>query len=189
MKFDLFYTVFSFQRILYTQLSISNDDRSGIPEYLFVICFQAVVRKDAELAQFLLFLQEELTMFERSYCSNFPSRDEYVKEVGKLRQIFPTQISNDVHFRKWLWMLLTVDATQCHCIGHLRAALKNDTKEFLRFAKHIEVLYSVLCEDVHGKSPLEIRHIQKNKYSEYIQFFATEVRESIRIFLQSQEKP
>lgn len=82
-------------------------------------------------------------------------------------------------------MLLTVDATQCHCIGHLRDALKNDTKEFLRFAKQIEVLYSVFCDDVHGKSPLEIRHMQKTKFPEYVQFFASEVRESIRIFLQS----
>jgi len=163
-------------------LSISNHNRFGIPEYLFIICFQAAICKDAELAEFLLFLWEELAKFERSYCLNFPSKDEFVKEVGKLRQIFPTQISDDVHFRKWLWMLLTVDAIQCHCIGHLRAELKHDTREFLHFAKQIEVLYSVLCNDIHGKSPLEIRHIQKNKFPEYVKFLLLKYGKALEFF-------
>lgn len=113
MKFDLFYIVFSFQRTLYTQLSISNDDRFGIPEYLFIICFQAAVRNDAEFAEFLPFLREELARFERSHYRNLPSKHEYATEVGRLRPIFPTLIRDEVHFRKWFWMLSTVDDTQC----------------------------------------------------------------------------
>lgn len=100
-----------------------------------------------------------MTKFERSYCLNLPSRNEYVTKVGKLCNIVPKQINEDIHFRKWLWMILTVDTTQYHSIGHLRAEFKNDVREFLRFAKQIEILYSVLCDDVHGKSPLEIWYV------------------------------
>jgi len=68
------------------------------------------MRKDAELAEFLLFIREDVANFEKNYSFNFPTKDAYVTEVRKLRPIFPSQISEDIHFRRWLWILLSCDA-------------------------------------------------------------------------------
>lgn len=57
---------------------------------------------DVELGEFLLYIGEQMAQVERNNCVNMPPKDKYVAEVGKLASIFPSQISDDVHFRKWL---------------------------------------------------------------------------------------
>lgn len=162
----------------------------GITEYLFIICFhcfQETVRGDAELAEFLLFLREELSKFERAYCRNLPSKDDYAMKVQELG-VHDWEVHDDIHFRKWLWMLLKVRPSMCHCIAHLRHSLNYDISEYVHFAEQIEILYSVLCDDFRGKSPLEIRHMRKEKFEEYAQFFCVGLRDSIMLFLQSRDR-
>ena len=52
----------------------------------------------------------------------------------------------------------------------------------------MEVFYSVLSSDVHGKSPLDIRHMKREKFPEYIKFFNGDLRSAIRHFVQSRDK-
>lgn len=69
---------------------------------------------------------------------------------------------------------MACDANQCHSIKYLRDALKNDMKMFLWFAKQMEVFYSVLSDDVHSKSPLDIRQM-KRKNIQNTSSFSTEI--------------
>lgn len=140
-----------------------------------------------ELGEFLLFLREEIAKFKRMVCIDLPAKDNYITEVKRLFhiRIARSETSSDLHFRKWLWMLLKADGNQSRWMYLLRIALNKREDNYLWFAKQMELF----CDDVHGKSPLEIRNMKKEKYAEYIKFFNAELQNGMLIFLESREKP
>ena len=65
----------------------------------------------------------------------------------------------------------------------LRNAWSNDLSRYSWFSRQTDHLFTILCGDVHSKSPLEIRYMKKENLPEYAKFFADEVRKAVLYFL------
>ena len=96
----------------------------------------------------------------------------------------PQELRRGIHYRKWIYILYFGNANDSHQLERLRQllAVGNQRRNYHHFAVQIQRVYKVLSKDVHS-SGIRIKYVDKTKVDEYIKFFSTDVRSSVRTFL------
>lgn len=134
--------------------------------------------------------------FETQNSRGCPENNEdFIKAVRNDRKNAKVNNSDDIpkidrknlqgriHFRRWFWILLFGDEKECMSLVKLRNALNNDLSRYSWFSRQMNHLFTILCGDVHSKSPLQIRNMKKKYFPEYAKFFADDVRKAVLHFL------
>nr|XP_018913692.1 PREDICTED: uncharacterized protein LOC109041727 [Bemisia tabaci] len=151
--------------------------------------------EDTELIEFLLFTREGISQFEKYHSKGCPENSDNFSKVLKSRSKSAAVRAEDItdleerklggnsHFRAWMWILLYGSEESSEAIPKLRKSLDMKLSKYVWFANQMAELFNVLCGDVHGKSPLEVRYMKKYKFEIYANFFTEGCREAVLKFL------
>lgn len=111
--------------------------------------------------------------------------NKFAETASKFTNYTKEELNDKTHFRAWLHILLSGNSDKFPGIERLRVALGRDHKKYVWFATQMQAIFDVLCDDVHGKSPLEIRHMKRENFRQYVNFFTRDIRDALITFLEN----